>query len=39
MSDDEDVGGLHLVGAWPSGAHFVGVERGDLPLPRWQSKW
>jgi hypothetical protein len=39
MSDDEDVGGLHLVGARPGGVCLVGVGRGDLPLPRRQSKW
>jgi hypothetical protein len=38
MSDDEDVGGLRLVGARPGGVRLVGVGQGDLPLPRRQSK-
>ena len=37
MSDDEDVGGLRLVGARPS-VRLVGVGQGDLPLPRRLSK-
>jgi hypothetical protein len=39
MFDDEDVGGLCLVGAWHGGVRLVGVGRGDLPLPHQQSKW
>jgi hypothetical protein len=39
MSDDEDVGGLRLVGARPGGVRLVGVGQGDLPLPRRQGKW
>jgi hypothetical protein len=38
MSDDEDVGGLHLVGAWHSIVFLVGGH-DDLHLPRQQSKW
>jgi hypothetical protein len=39
MSDDEDVGVLCLIGARPGGVRLVGIERGDFPLPRRQSKW
>ena len=34
MSDDEDVGGLRLVGSWPSDVRLVGVGLDDLPSPR-----
>ena len=34
LSDDE-VGGLRLVGARPSGVRHVGVGLVDLPLPHW----
>ena len=39
MSDDEDMGGLRLVGARPGGVRLVGVGLGDLPLPRRLDKW
>ena len=39
MSDDEDVGGLRLIGARPSSVRLVGVGQGDLLLPRRRSKW
>ena len=31
---DDEVGGLHLVGARPSGVRLVGVGLDDLPSPR-----
>jgi hypothetical protein len=34
MSDNEDVGGLRLLGARPSGVPLVGVKRDDLSLYR-----
>jgi hypothetical protein len=39
MSDDEDVGGLRLVGARPGVVRLVGVGLDTLTLPRQQSKW
>ena len=38
MSDDEDVGGLRLVGARPSDVRLVGVGLDDLTLPRRHIK-
>ena len=39
MSDDEDVGGLRLVGARPGSVRLVGVGQSDLLSPRRLSKW
>ena len=36
--DEEDVGGLRLVGAWPSDVRLVGAGLDGLTLPRRHIK-